>query len=128
MRSRGFLVIFLISVFLFSSGTYVFAGNVSPAKRGLEGQLTQARKDFTLKRDKLHDQIRVMRIAWHNERAALYAQAKQSPKDKTIKAALNEGAKKYFADRKDVYNQLVELRKNWLNARKDLGRKIKQAK
>jgi len=128
MRFKGFLSIFLISIFLFSSGTYVFAENASAARKVLEGQLTQARKDFTAERDSLHDQIRLMRIAWHNERAALYAQAKQNPKDKAIKAALNEGAKKYFADRKNVYNQLVELRKNWLNTRKDLGYKIKHTK
>jgi len=128
MRFKGFVAIFLISVFLFSSGTYVFAGGSSLAKKELEAQLNQARKDFTLERDKLHDQIRVMRIAWHNERAALYAQAKQNPKDKAIKAALNDGAKKYFVDRKNVYNQLVELRKNWLDARKDLGSKIKHTK
>jgi hypothetical protein len=128
MRFKGFLSIFLISIFLFSSGTCVFAENASVAKRNLEGQLTQARKDFTAERDRLHDQIRVMRIAWHKERTALYAQAKQNPKDKAIKAALNNGAKKYFADRKNVYNQLVELRSNWLNTRKDLGYKIKHTK
>lgn len=128
MRLKGFLSIFLISVFLFSSGTCVFADSGSITKKELEGQLTQARKDFTSERDKLHDQIRVMRIAWHKERAALYTQAKQNPKDKAIKAALNEGAKKYFADRKIVYNQLVELRNNWLKTRKDLGYKIKHAK
>lgn len=128
MRFKDFLAIFLIAVFLFSSGAYVFAGNASPAKRELEAQLSQARKDFTLERDKLHDQIRVMRIAWHNERAGLYTQAKQSPKDKAIKSSLNAGAKRYFADRKNIYNQLVELRANWLNTRKDLGYKIKHTK
>jgi len=128
MRFKGFLIVFLISVLLFSFGASVFAESSSPAKKELQAQLTQARKDFTLERDKLHDQIRVMRIAWHDERDTLYTQAKQNPKDKAIKAALNEGAKKYFSDRKDVYNQLVELRKNWLNARKDLGYKIKNTK
>lgn len=128
MRFRGFLAIFLISVFLFSSGSYVFAGSGSAARKELEGQLSQARTDFTAERDRLHDQIRVMRVAWHNERAELYAQAKQNPKDKSIKAALNEGAQKYYADRKAVYNQLVELRADWLNTRKDLGYKIKHAK
>ncbi len=128
MRFKGFLAIFLISVFLFSFGVCVVAENASLAKKELQAQLTQARKDFTLERDKLHDQIRVMRIAWHKERETLYAQAKQNPKDKAVKAALNGGAKKYFSDRKDVYNQLVELRKNWLDARKDLGSKIKHAK
>jgi len=128
MRFKGFLAMFLISVFLFSSGAYVFAENASAARKDLEGQLSQARKDFTLERDKLHDQIRLMRIAWHKERTALYAQAKHNPKDKAVKAALNEGAEKYFADRKNVYNQLVELRNNWLNTRKDLGYKIKHTK
>ena len=128
MRFKGFLTIFLISVLLFSFGVSVFAANVSPAKKELQAQLTQARKDFTLERDRLHDQMRVKRIAWHKERSLLYAQAKQNPKDKAIKAALNEGAKKYFSDRKDIYNQLVELRANWLKARKDLGYKITKSK
>lgn len=128
MRFRGFVSSFLISVFLISSATYVFAATASAAKKELQGQLNQARKDFTVERDKLHDQIRVMRVAWHNERAALYTQAKQNPKDKAIKAALNDGAKKYYSDRKNVYNQLVELRSSWLQTRKDLGNKIKNTK
>jgi|GEM_PF-1610569 hypothetical protein len=128
MRLRGFLAIFLISIFLFSSGTCIFAENAPLNKKELQAQLSQARKDFTAERDRLHDQIRVMRVAWHKERTALYTQAKQNPKDKSIKASLNKGAKKYFADRKDVYNQLVELRSNWLKTRKDLGLKIKHTK
>ncbi len=128
MRFKGFLAMFLISVFLLSSVSYVFAATGSAARKELESQLTQARKDFTAERDRLHDQIRVMRVAWHNERAELYAQAKQNPKDKAIKAALNDGAQRYYVDRKNIYNQLVELRANWLNTRKDLGAKIKNTK
>jgi CRISPR/Cas system-associated exonuclease Cas4 (RecB family) len=69
-----------------------------------------------------------MRIAWHNEREALYMQAKENLKDKSIKEKLNEGAKKFFADKTMIYSQLEQLRKDWLKTRKDLGEQIKNTK
>ncbi|MEI8350320.1 MAG: hypothetical protein WCI77_09235 [Candidatus Omnitrophota bacterium] len=88
-------------------------------------QLSQAKKDFITQRDKLHDQDRTLRIAWHKERADLYAQLKASPKDKALMEQLNAGAKKFLADKKEVYQKLEQLRKAWLQTRKDLGASIK---
>lgn len=99
----------------------------SETKKDYQAQLTKARKDFMGQRDKLHDQDRLLRIAWHQERDVLYKQIKASPKDKALKEKLNEGAKKFFADKKSIYSQLEQLHRDWLKIRKELGVKIKNA-
>jgi len=90
-------------------------------------ELSQARKNFILERDKLHDQDRMLRLNWHKEREALYEKLKENPSDQSIKDKLNEGAKKFLADKKEIYRKLEELRKNWLRQRKELGNKIRTA-
>jgi len=90
-------------------------------------ELSQARKNFILERDKLHDQDRILRLNWHKEREALYKKLKENPSDQSIKDKLNEGAKKFLADKKEIYRKLEELRKNWLRQRKELGNKIRTA-
>lgn len=129
MDSKKFIAMLIVGLTVFSFAVSSYAGGaVSESKKALMGQLSQARMDFMASRDKLHDQDRLLRIAWHNEREALYMQAKESPKDKSIKAKINEGAKKFFADKADVYAQLEQLRKDWLKIRKDLGEQIKNTK
>jgi hypothetical protein len=96
-------------------------------KKEYQEQLTKSRKDFIAQRDKLHDQNRVLRIAWHKERERLYKEIKANPKDKTLKQKLNAGASKFFADKKSIYSQLEQLRKDWFKIRRDLGAKIKNA-
>lgn len=124
MSFSKFIGVILIMALIFSFSIPSF----SVTKKEYMGQLSQARKDFISQRDKLHDQNRLLRIAWHSERELLYGQATASPKDKAIKGQLNEGAKKFLADKKAIYRQLKQLRKDWLNARKDLGAKIKNTK
>ncbi|MDP2924607.1 MAG: hypothetical protein Q8O30_12980 [Candidatus Omnitrophota bacterium] len=124
MSFSKFIGVILVMALIFSFSIPSF----SETKKEYMGQLSQARKDFISQRDKLHDQDRLLRIAWHSERELLYGQAKASPKDKAIKEQLNEGAKKFFANKKAIYRRLEQLRKNWLSARKDLGAKIKNTK
>jgi hypothetical protein len=116
---RGILV---IAVFLsFSLPSFC------ETKKEYMEQLSQAREDFIAERDKLHDQDRLLRIAWHSERDTLYQQLKVSPEDKSLQEKLNEGAKKFFADKKAVHSQLKQLRHNWNRIKKDLGQKIKNS-
>jgi hypothetical protein len=129
MDSKKFIAMLIVGLTVFSFAVSSYAGGaVSESKKALMGQLSQARMDFMASRDKLHDQDRLLRIAWHNEREALYMQAKENPKDKSIKAKINDGAKKFFADKAEVYAQLEQLRKDWLKIRKDLGGQIKNAR
>jgi len=129
MDSKKFIAMLIVGFTVFSFVVSSYAGGaVSEGKKALMGQLSQERKDFTASRDKLHDQDRLLRIAWHNERDTLYMQAKENPKDKSIKEKLNVGAKKFLTDKKSVYEQLEQLRKNWLKTRKDLGEQIRNAK
>lgn len=129
MRVKSFCILLVVCVLVFSFAVCSFAQEKrNLSRQQLTEQLNRARKDFIAQRDQLHDQTRVLRAAWHDERDVLYAQVKKNPKDKNIHEALNAGAKKFHSDRKEVYKKLVELRKNWLTERKELGRKIKQAK
>ncbi len=87
-------------------------------------ELNKARKEFMAQRDSLHDQNRILRINWHKERAALYAQLKNQPGDRAIQEKINAGAKKFLADKKEVYRQ---LRKDWLKTRQELKEKTPKA-
>ncbi|MFA5271686.1 MAG: hypothetical protein WC412_05025 [Candidatus Omnitrophota bacterium] len=129
MDSKKFIAMLIVGFTVFSFVVSSYAGGaVSESKKVLMGQLSQARVDFMTSRDKLHDQDRLLRIAWHNERDTLYMQAKENPKDKSIKEKLNDGAKKFFADKADIYAQLEQLREDWLKVRKDLSGQIKNTK
>jgi hypothetical protein len=130
MEAKGIRFFMLIGLLVFSFIIPSFAdsGAVPTERKELMKELSQARKDFITERDKLHDQDRLLRIAWHNERLSLYEQTRQNPKDKAIKERINAGAKKFFEDKKNVYSQLEQLRTRWLVTRKELGEKIKQAK
>ncbi|MFA6281025.1 MAG: hypothetical protein WCY05_00800 [Candidatus Omnitrophota bacterium] len=129
MDSKKFIAMLIVGITVFSFVVNSYAGGaVSESRKALMGQLSQARVDFMASRDKLHDQDRLLRIAWHNERETLYMQAKENPKDKSIKEKLNEGAKKFFVDKKSIYAQLEQLRKDWLKTRDDLGQQIKNTK
>jgi len=120
--NRTVRVILIIAVFLsFSLPSFC------ETKKEYMEQLSQAREDFIAQRDKLHDQDRLLRIAWHAERDALYQQLKASPKDKALQEKLNEGPKKFFADKKAIHSQLKQLRHNWNRTKKDLGQKIKNS-
>ncbi|MCM8786540.1 MAG: hypothetical protein NC935_00585 [Candidatus Omnitrophica bacterium] len=114
-----FLVVFVIC--LLSIPTF------AQSKKELMEELSKARQNFIAERDRLHDQNRVLRINWHNERAQLYQQLEQNPKDKQIQEKLNEGAKKFLSDKDEIYKKLENLRKDWLKTRKELGEKIKTA-
>jgi hypothetical protein len=123
MGLKRFVGLGIVGILLFSLTSPVF----SATKQELRDQLSQARKDFIAQRDDLHDQDRVLRVAWHKERAELYQQAKENPSDATIRAKITEGARKFFADKKAVYEQLEQLRKDWLETRRELGEAIKRA-
>ncbi len=129
MGFKKFIAMLIVGLTVFSFSVSSYAGSgVSEGKKALMEQLSQARKNFIASRDKLHDQDRLLRIAWHNEREALYKQARENPKDKSIKTKLDEGAKKFLTDKRDIYTQLAQLRKDWLKTRKDLGTQIKNTK
>lgn len=113
----------VLSALLLTWGTATFA----QSKRALMDELSQARKNFTAERDRLHDQDRVLRIAWHEERNQVYKQLKENPGDTSLKERLNEGAKKFLADKREIYNKLEALRQDWLKQRADLGARIKGA-
>ncbi|MDD5195354.1 MAG: hypothetical protein PHQ96_06770 [Candidatus Omnitrophica bacterium] len=119
-RLVGFTVLALL---ILSICVPVFA----ESKKEYMDQLNQARKDYTVARDKLHDQNRILLKSWLAERAEYYKQLKASPGDKAIHAKLNDGVKKFLADKKDVYLQLDKQKEEWLKLRADLGAKIKSA-
>ena len=119
-RLVGFVLIAILSLSFLSPC-------FSQTKKEYEQQLTKALQDFLVQRDKLHEQDRILRIAWHKEREELYKEIKANPKDKALKQKLNDGAKKFLADKKDIYSQLEQLRKDWLKIRRELGAKIKNA-
>lgn len=114
---------FLIAVFALSLGIPLFA----QTKQEVRDELSKARQTYIADRDKLHDQDRLLRIQWHQERAELYKQLKANPGDKAIQEKLNEGPKKFLADKKDVYGKLDQLHHDWMKTRADLGEKIKSA-
>jgi len=121
MSLKRVLCLLAVGVLLCSLSIPAFCAD---KKEAME-RLSQAKKDFIVQRDQLHDQDRILRIAWHKERANLYAQLKENPKDKTIMEQLNAGANKFLADKKEIYQKLEQLRKEWLQTRKDLGASIK---
>ena len=123
MHVKGIVGFMVGALLIFSLSVPVFA----QSKKEYQEQLSQARKTFIAERDKLHDQDRILRVNWHNERADLYKQLKANPGDKALQEKINEGAKKFLRDKNDVWLGLKTLWRDWLKTREELGEKIKSA-
>ena len=123
MHVKGLVGFMVVALLIFSLSVPVFA----QSKKEYQEQLSQARKNFIAERDKLHDQDRILRVNWHNERADLYKQLKANPGDKALQEKINEGAKKFLRDKNDVWLGLKTLWRDWLNNQAELGEKIKSA-